>query len=134
MNKDFIILRSGYNQAVRDIIDIINKCNSKSEIKKLIEEKQQKTFDITPAVEKFSATIKKYYDKKNNIGCLLINQPKKNSMIILDLNNSKYFESIIDVEYLKNNFEFKEILQFDNFDFFNFKLTEILKNFEKTTS
>ena len=134
MNNDFIILRSGYNQAVRDIINIIDNCNSKSEIKKLIKEKQEKIFDLTPSIEFFSASIKKYYDKKNNIGCLLIDEPQKKHMIILDWNTPKYFESIIDSEYLKNNFEFKEILQFDNSDYFQFKLTEILKNFEKTTS
>ena len=133
MDRDVICHFVGYNQAIEDAIEIIQKNNSKSEIIKQIN-LLKKSIQPEQKIEPYQAAITKYFSKKMNLGYMIIQEPEKRYALLLVLDSGTYFETKIDYEYAKNYFPQVENLIFDNKNHFNITLEEILKNFEKKTS
>lgn len=133
MDRDVICHIVGYNQALKDAIEIIQKNNSKSEIINKIN-LLKKSIQPEQKVEPYQATITKYFSKQMNLGYMIIQEPEKRYAILLELDFGRYSEAQIDYEYAKNNFPQSENLIFDNKIHFDITLEEILKNFEKKTS
>lgn len=133
MDRDVICHIVGYNQAIEDAIEIIQKNNSKSEIIKQIN-LLKKSIQPKQKIEPYQATITKYFNKQLNLGYMIIEECRNKFAILLELDSGSYSDAKVDLEYAKNNFPQKEILSFDNKNHFNITLEEILKNFEKKTS
>ena len=133
MDRDVICHIVGYNQAIEDAIEIIQKNNSKSEIIKQINS-LKKSIQPEQKIEPYQATITKYFNKQLNLGYMIIEEPQKKYAILLELDSGTYSDEKVDLEYAKNNFPQAENLIFDNKNHFNITLEEILKNFKKTTS
>ena len=133
MDRDVICHIVGYNQAIEDVIEIIQKNNSKSEIINQIN-LLKKSIQPEQKIEPYQATITKYFNKQLNLGYMIIEEPKNKYAILLELDFGRYSDAQIDYEYAKNNFPQAEHLIFDNKNHFNITLEEILKIFEKKTS
>ena len=133
MDRDVICHIVGYNQALKDAIEIIQKNNSKSEIINKVN-LLKKSIQPEQKIEPYQATITKYFSKQMNLGYMIIQEPEKRYAILLELDFGRYSEAQIDYEYAKNNFPQSENLIFDNKIHFDITLEEILKNFEKKTS
>ena len=133
MDRDVICHFVGYNQAIEDAIEIIQKNNSKSEIIKQINS-LKKSIQPEQKIETYKSTITKYFNKELNLGYMIIEEPEKKYALLLELDFGRYSDAKVDYEYAKNNFPQAEHLIFDNKNHFNITLEEILKNFEKKTS
>lgn len=133
MDRDVICHIVGYNQAIKDAIEIIQKNNSKSEIIKQINS-LKKSIQPEQKIEPYQATITKYFNKQLNLGYIIIEEPQNKFAILLELDFGTYSDAEVDFEYAEKNFSQKNIMTFDNKNHFNITLEENLKNFKKMTS
>ena len=83
--EDYIILKSGYNQAINDILTIIDDESLKEKILK-----KQKDFLI--GNKEYEATIYKYYIKECNMGYVIFEDIYEIKGVLLDLNKNEIIE------------------------------------------
>lgn len=83
--EDYIILKSGYNQAINDILTIIDDESLKEKILK----KQQ---EFLIGNKEYVAIISKYYIKECNMGYVIFEDIYEIKGVLLDLNKNEIIE------------------------------------------
>lgn len=122
--EDYIILKSGYNQAINDILTIIDDESLKEKILK-----KQKDFLI--GNKEYEATIYKYYIKECNMGYVIFEDIYEIKGVLLDLNKNEIIE-IPEDEIIKIRQELlpDKTIESNNKDYIELKYNEILNPFK----
>ena len=131
--KDFLILKTGWNEAVREVLNILDKKYSKyknmysikQDIKKLLD-----TYDQNGKLD-YPCEILKYYENKE-YGYILLNCIDKIEGYCLNLKEKTYIiMSQVDCLFDINNLPANSIQEFENEENAREELNKVLSNFKK---
>ena len=131
--KDFLILKTGWNEAVREVLNILDKKYSKyknmysikQDIKKLLD-----TYDQNGKLD-YPCEILKYYENKE-YGYILLNCIDKIEGYCLNLKEKTYIiMSQVDCLFDINNLPANSIQEFENEELAREELNKVLSNFKK---
>lgn len=132
--EDYIILRAGYNQAIKDIIETLNNNiyisdDDKSVIKDAVLRKQRQYLVGNTEYEGF---LYKYYDKENNIGYVLFDDiyELKGFVIFIDEGTCKELDAK-ELIYARNQYELIWNEGFKNQDLINLRYEELSDKWKK---
>lgn len=131
--KDFLILKAGWNEAIREVLIILNNKYSKyrnmysvkQDIEKLLD-----TYDQNGKLD-YPCEILKYYENKE-YGYILLNCIDKIEGYCLDLKEKTYIiMSQVDCLFDINNLPANSIQEFENEELAREELNKVLSNFKK---
>lgn len=132
--QDLIIIRAGYNIAIRDVLDIIDKNIYLDEDNKIILRnhilKKQSQFLLGNT--EYEGSLYKYYDIKNQLGYIIFDDIYELKGVCIFIEEGKYIK--IDEKeliHIKNNFEIKYFESFKNKDLINLRYEEWISKFEE---
>lgn len=133
-NTELIILRAGYDTAINDILNIIDKntyidAENKDVLKQQILRKQlQHKIGNT----QYEGYLFKYYDTENNLGYIIFEDIFEIKGVCIFIEEGKYINlDEKEILYVKNNFEIKYFESFINKDLINLRYEEWLNKFEE---
>lgn len=132
-DKDFIFLKTGWNEAVREVLKILDKKYNKYQNMASVKNDITKLLSIYGNYEKSDCPceILKYYEK-SNYGYIIINYIDKIEGYILDLKTKTYMSmSEVDCLFDINNLEANSIQEFKNEQEAQKELENILSKFKK---
>ena len=131
--EDYIILRSGYDNAINDCLDVIEKLDidriDKQMIKKEILRKQR-AFLI--GNKEYESTLYKYYNEENKLGYIVFDDIYEIKGVCIFVEEGKYTE--LNKKELVFAMENNPIIFSENFknkDLINLRYDEWLKKFKK---
>lgn len=131
---DYIILKSGYNTAIRDVLNTIDNNiyideENKTVLKQQILKKQSQFFIGNTQYE---GTLTKYHDIKNGLGYIIFDDIYELKGVCIFIEKGKYVDlDEKELIFVKDNFEVKYIESFTNKDLINLRYEEWLNKFEK---
>lgn len=131
--KDFLILKTGWNEAVREVLNILDKKYSKYKNMYSVKQDIKKLLDAYGKYEKldFPCEILKYYENKE-YGYILLNCIDKIEGYCLELKTKTYTAmSEVDCLFDINNLPANSIQEFENEEKARIELNKILSNFKK---
>lgn len=131
--RDLLCLKAGWNEAVREVLNILDKKYSKyknmysvkQDIEKLLD-----TYDQNGKLD-YPCEILKYYENKE-YGYILLNCIDKIEGYCLNLKEKTYIiMSQVDCLFDINNLPANSIQRFDNEELAREELNKVLSNFKK---
>ena len=131
--KDFLILKTGWNEAIREVLKLLdtkydkykNMYSVKKDIGKLLN-----TYSPNEKLE-YTCEIYKYYDN-TDYGYIVLNCIDSIQGYVLNLKNNTYEKmNKVDCLFDINNLTANSILEFKNEDLARKELNKILSNFKK---
>lgn len=131
--RDLLCLKAGWNEAVREVLNILDKKYSKyknmysvkQDIEKLLD-----TYDQNGKLD-YPCEILKYYENKE-YGYILLNCIDKIEGYCLDLKEKTYIiMSQVDCLFDINNLPANSIQEFENEELAREELNKVLNNFKK---
>ena len=131
--KDFLILKTGWNEAVREVLNILDKKYSKYKNMYSVKQDIKKLLDAYGKYDKkdYPCEILKYYENKE-YGYILLNCIDKIEGYCLDLKEKTYIiMSQVDCLFDINNLPANSIQEFENEEKAREELNKILSNFKK---
>ena len=131
--KDFLILKTGWNEAVREVLNILDKKYSKYKNMYSVKQDIKKLLDAYDQYDKkdYPCEILKYYENKE-YGYILLNCIDKIEGYCLDLKEKTYIiMSQVDCLFDINNLPANSIQEFKNEELAREELNKILSNFKK---
>lgn len=131
--KDFLILKTGWNEAVREVLNILDKKYSKYKNMYSVKQDIKKLLDAYGKYDKkdYLCEILKYYENKE-YGYILLNCIDKIEGYCLDLKEKTYIiMSQVDCLFDINNLPANSIQEFKNEELAREELNKILSNFKK---
>lgn len=131
--KDFLILKTGWNEAVREVLNILDKKYSKYKNMYSVKQDIKKLLDAYDQYDKkdYPCEILKYYENKE-YGYILLNCIDKIEGYCLDLKEKTYIiMSQVDCLFDINNLPANSIQEFENEEKARVELNKILSNFKK---
>lgn len=132
--EDFIILRSGYNQAINDILETVNNNiyideENKKVLKDMILRKQRQYLIGNTEYEGF---IYKHHDEENNIGYILFDDIYELKGVAIFIEDGTYKElSEKELLYARSENPMKSSEKFKNKDLINLRYEELLSKWKK---
>ena len=134
--KDFLILKTGWNEAVREVLKILDEKYSKYKNMDSVKKDIRKLIDTYGIYEKndFKCEVYKYYPYNNvNYGQIILNCINKIEGYCLDIKEHTYMEmSETDCLFSINNLKANSIQEFKNEKLAREELNKVLSNFKKT--
>jgi hypothetical protein len=126
--EDVIILRAGYNQAINDIVTIINEMNISEDDKNLIRDRiSRKQRQYLIGNTKYEGSLYKYYDKQSNIGYILFDDIYELKGVAIFIEEGTYKElDGKELIYARNQYELIRSEFFSNKDLINLRYKELL--------
>lgn len=123
-DQDFIIMKAGYNQAINDILELVDDDVLKEKILR-----KQRAFLL--GNREYECKISKYYLKQENIGYVIFDDLYELKGICLNLNNNEIINMPED-EIIKTRkiLEPNETYTYKNRDLANFNYNNIIKPFQ----
>lgn len=131
--KDFLILKTGWNEAVREVLNILDKKYSKYKNMYSVKQDIEKLLDTYDQYDKkdYPCEILKYYENKE-YGYILLNCIDKIEGYCLNLKEKTYIiMSQVDCLFDINNLPANSIQEFENEEKARLELNKILSNFKK---
>lgn len=131
--KDFLILKTGWNLAVREVLNILDKKYSKYKNMYSVKQDIKKLLDAYDQYDKkdYPCEILKYYENKE-YGYILLNCIDKIEGYCLNLKEKTYIiMSETDCLFDINNLPANSIQEFENEEKARVELNKILSNFKK---
>lgn len=131
--KDFLILKTGWNEAVREVLKILDEKYSKYKNMDSVKKDIKKLLDTYDQYDKkdYPCEILKYYENKE-YGYILLNCIDKIEGYCLDLKEKTYIiMSQVDCLFDINNLPANSIQEFENEEKARVELNKILSNFKK---
>lgn len=131
--KDFLILKTGWNEAVREVLNILDKKYSKYKNMYSVKQDIKKLLDAYDQYDKkdYPCEILKYYENKE-YGYILLNCIDKIEGYCLDLKEKTYIiMSQVDCLFDINNLPANSIQEFENEEKAREELSKVLSNFKK---
>lgn len=131
--KDFLILKTGWNEAVREVLKILDEKYSKYKNMDSVKKDIKKLLDTYDQYDKkdYPCEILKYYENKE-YGYILLNCIDKIEGYYLDLKEKTYIiMSQVDCLFDINNLPANSIQEFENEEKARVELNKILSNFKK---
>lgn len=131
--KDFLILKTGWNEAVREVLNILDKKYSKYKNMYSVKQDIKKLLDAYDQYDKkdYPCEILKYYENKE-YGYILLNCIDKIEGYCLNLKEKTYIiMSQVDCLFDINNLPANSIQEFENEKKAREELNKILSNFKK---
>lgn len=131
--KDFLILKTGWNEAVREVLNILDKKYSKYKNMYSVKQDIKKLLDAYGKYDKkdYPCEILKYYENKE-YGYILLNCIDKIEGYCLDLKEKTYIiMSQVDCLFDINNLPANSIQEFKNEELAREELNKVLSNFKK---
>ena len=131
--KDFLILKTGWNEAVREVLNILEKKYSKYKNMYSVKQDIEKLLDTYDQYDKkdYPCEILKYYENKE-YGYILLNCIDKIEGYCLNLKEKTYIiMSQVDCLFDINNLPANSIQEFENEEKARLELNKILSNFKK---
>lgn len=131
--KDFLILKTGWNEAVREVLNILDKKYSKYKNMYSVKQDIKKLLDAYGKYDKkdYPCEILKYYENKE-YGYILLNCIDKIEGYCLDLKEKTYIiMSQVDCLFDINNLPANSIQEFENEELAREELNKVLSNFKK---
>lgn len=131
--KDFLILKTGWNLAVREVLNILDKKYSKYKNMYSVKQDIKKLLDAYDQYDKkdYPCEILKYYENKE-YGYILLNCIDKIEGYCLNLKEKTYIiMSQVDCLFDINNLPANSIQEFENEEKARVELNKILSNFKK---
>ena len=131
--KDFLILKTGWNEAVREVLNILDKKYSKYKNMYSVKQDIKKLLDAYDQYDKkdYPCEILKYYENKE-YGYILLNCIDKIEGYCLDLKEKTYIiMSQVDCLFDINNLPANSIQEFKNEELAREELNKVLSNFKK---
>lgn len=128
--EDFVILNTGYQKAINDSLNELKDLNEFDLIKSRLDRISEK-FRMCHDETKYKGILTKYYDKKNNLGYVILNDINHIEGILLLLSEQKY-EILPEKEliFIENTMKgFKR--EFDNEKEIKKEYNKILNKFKK---
>ena len=133
--KDFLILKTGWNEAVREVLNILDKKYSKYKNMYSVKQDIKKLLDAYGKYEKldFPCEIYKYYPYGNvDYGHIILSCIDKIEGYCLNIKERTYLEmSETDCLFSINNLTANSIQEFENEEKAREELNKILSNFKK---
>lgn len=133
--EDYIILRSGYDNAINDCLDVIEKLDidriDKQVIKKEILRKQR-AFLI--GNKEYEGTLYKYYNEENKLGYIVFDDIYEIKGVCIFVEEGTYTElNKKELVFVMENNPIIFSENFKNKDLINLRYDEWLKKFKKIT-
>lgn len=131
--KDFLILKTGWNEAVREVLNILDKKYSKYKNMYSVKQDIKKLLDAYGKYDKkdYPCEILKYYENKE-YGYILLNCIDKIEGYCLELKTKTYTAmSEVDCLFDINNLPANSIQEFENEENAREELNKVLSNFKK---
>lgn len=131
--KDFLILKTGWNEAVREVLNILDKKYSKYKNMYSVKQDIKKLLDAYDQYDKkdYPCEILKYYENKE-YGYILLNCIDKIEGYCLNLKEKTYIiMSQVDCLFDINNLPANSIQEFENEELAREELNKVLSNFKK---
>lgn len=131
--KDFLILKTGWNEAVREVLNILDKKYSKYKNMYSVKKDIKKLLDAYDQYDKkdYPCEILKYYENKE-YGYILLNCIDKIEGYCLNLKEKTYIiMSQVDCLFDINNLPANSIQEFENEELAREELNKVLSNFKK---
>ena len=131
--KDFLILKTGWNLAAREVLNILDKKYSKYKNMYSVKQDIKKLLDAYDQYDKkdYPCEILKYYENEQ-FGYILLNCIDKIEGYCLDLKEKTYIiMSQVDCLFDINNLPADSIQKFENEEKARVELNKILSNFKK---
>lgn len=132
--EDFIILRSGYNQAVNDVLETLNNnVYIDEENKKVLKDmilRKQRQYLIGNA--EYEGYIYKHHDETNKIGYILFDDIYELKGVAIFIEDGTYKElNEKELLYARNEHPMKSSEKFQNKDLINLRYEELLNKWKK---
>lgn len=131
--KDFLVLKAGWNEAIRKVLIILDKKYNRYKNMYSVKQDIEKLLDTYDQFDKndYSCEILKYYEDKK-YGFVLLNCIDKIEGYYLDLERKTFVEmSEVDCLFDLNNLSPFSTQNFKNKNEANLELEKILSNFKK---
>ena len=132
--EEYIILRTGYNQAINDILETLNKNiyideENKKVLKDMILRKQRQ---YLIGNTEYEGSLYKYHDSQNNIGYIIFDDIYELKGVAIFIEDGTYKElDEKELIFVRNNNEVKWSEQFQNKDLINLRYDEFLNKWKK---
>lgn len=121
---DYIIIRTGYNQAIREVLDIVDDDVLKDKILRL----QRKFWSNKDGYE---CIIYKYYNEENNIGYILFDDINELKGVCIFVKEKTYIELVAkELIFAKQNYKLVWSEKFDNIEKANEVYLDLLNGYE----
>lgn len=125
--EDMIIVRSGYNTAINDVLEILKEETDIDIIKDKILRKQR-LFGIDNTV--FEGTIYKYYHKESNVGYIIYDSLYDYYGVMILVEEGKYKEiNEKELIFVRSNFKMIWHETFVNKDLMDLRYKDLLSKF-----
>ncbi len=131
---EFIILKSGYDKAIIDVLDVLDKNiyideENKNVLKDMIL-KRQKLYVVGNTV--YEGSLYKYHDKENNLGYILFDDIYELKGVCIFIEEGNYKElNEKELLFIKNNYTSKWSERFQNKNLINLRYEELLNKWKK---
>jgi hypothetical protein len=133
-NEDFIILKAGYNEAINEVLETIDKNiyldeENKKVLQDMILRKQRQHWIGNTEYEGF---LYKYYDEKTKIGYIIFDDIYELKGVCIFIEEGK-FKKIDEKEliFARNNYKIIASEKFSNKDLIYLRYTEWLSKFRE---